>query len=214
MVSGMMQYDHTFPFPSLLGESERRETQYIRNYSNYLSPRGAIDSLMNSAIIIRGLAVNSLLMLPILLIAAGCTFFIFDFQQKLIRTNLPVLGSPFSWLCLYKGFFLSFAVFVCATLVVTIWVSWWNPPPHKRAKVGTALAIALAFVLVILMLELQCNFLKYLLEYKPSEERFALRTAFTSMSGLAAALILFAQRLANIVDATTASETGQVLSPG
>lgn len=207
MVSGMMQPDHTFPFPSLLGEHERQETQYIRNYSNYLSPRGTIDLLMNAAIVIRGLAVNFLLMLPILFIAASITFFIFHFQRELIATNFRFLESPLTWLLSYKASLLSFAVFVGATLVVTIWVSWWNPPAHQRAKVGTVLACALALVLVIFMLELQCKLLSILLENTQPEEGHDFWTLVTPLSGLAGALIVFAQRLANIVHATTATET-------
>lgn len=207
MVSGMMQRDYTFPFPSLLGDHERKETQYIRNYSNYLSPRGTIDVLMNIALIIRGLAVNFLLMLPILLILALSTYYIFNFQQEFFINRLKSIESPLGWLPLFKGSLFSFAVFVFATLMVTIWVSWWNPVATQRAKVGTGLACALALVLIIFALELQCNILSKLRGVSLTDKSYDFGGTFTAMSGAAAALIVFAQRLANIVEATAASES-------
>ncbi len=64
-----------FPFKIDRFEDETPSTQHIRDHSNYLFPRGAIDVLRNASIYVRGLAANFILIMPFLLIAAALTIF-------------------------------------------------------------------------------------------------------------------------------------------
>ncbi|CAN7741335.1 patatin-like phospholipase family protein [Rhizobium leguminosarum] len=73
IVSGMMQEPYTFPFTSKLDSQETPEIQHLRNYSNFLVPSGTIDYLTNMALLMRGLLVNALIVLPVLLLFAVLT---------------------------------------------------------------------------------------------------------------------------------------------
>ncbi|MDL2408668.1 hypothetical protein PY650_24095 [Rhizobium calliandrae] len=73
IVSGMMQEPYTFPFASKLDSEETPEIQHLRNYSNFLVPNGTIDYLTSFALLMRGLLVNALIVLPVLLLLAVFT---------------------------------------------------------------------------------------------------------------------------------------------
>ncbi|MEF0941306.1 patatin-like phospholipase family protein [Rhizobium sp. BR 362] len=73
IVSGMMQEPYTFPFASKLDSQETPEIQHLRNYSNFLVPNGTIDYLTSFALLMRGLFVNALIVLPVLLLLAVFT---------------------------------------------------------------------------------------------------------------------------------------------
>ncbi|AYG63839.1 hypothetical protein CCGE525_31655 (plasmid) [Rhizobium jaguaris] len=73
IVSGMMQEPYTFPFTSKLDSQETPEIQHLRNYSNFLVPNGTIDYLTSFALLMRGLLVNALIVLPVLLLLAVFT---------------------------------------------------------------------------------------------------------------------------------------------
>jgi hypothetical protein len=62
-----------FPFTSQLKEDETPSLQHIRDHSNYLFPRGAIDLLHNASIYARGLATNAVLIAPFILGASALT---------------------------------------------------------------------------------------------------------------------------------------------
>jgi len=71
--SAMTENEGKFPFSSNLREDEPPSLQHVRNYSNYLFPNGGRDFLYNSAIYVRGLVANVILVLPFLLIFAALT---------------------------------------------------------------------------------------------------------------------------------------------
>ena len=59
-----------FPYP-ITGESEEsRYLTWLRNHSNYLAPRGFLDYLRALAVLLRGVLINLLVVLPLLLFAA------------------------------------------------------------------------------------------------------------------------------------------------
>jgi hypothetical protein len=62
-----------FPFTSQFKEDETPSLQHIRDHSNYLFPRGAIDLLHNASIYARGLAANAVLVAPFILGASALT---------------------------------------------------------------------------------------------------------------------------------------------
>ncbi|MFK0164482.1 patatin-like phospholipase family protein [Rhizobium sp. NPDC090279] len=101
IVCGMMQAPYTFPFASKLDSQETPETQHLRNYSNFLVPNGAVDYLTSLALLLRGLLVNTLIVLPALLFLAvftiACNPYSSDLGQSAIL-NAPII----SWLPVIK----------------------------------------------------------------------------------------------------------------
>jgi hypothetical protein len=65
-----------FPFKTTRFEDETPSVQHIRDYSNYLLPNRALDAVHNTAIYVRGLLANLILVMPFLLVAAGLTILI------------------------------------------------------------------------------------------------------------------------------------------
>ncbi|MDH3524347.1 MAG: patatin-like phospholipase family protein [Acidobacteriota bacterium] len=59
-----------FPFSISDGPEESRYLIWIRNHANYLVPRGFLDYLRAAAVIVRGILINFLVLLPILLLGA------------------------------------------------------------------------------------------------------------------------------------------------
>ncbi len=57
-----------FPFPLIEGPDESRYLTWVRNHSNYLAERGFLDYMRIVAILVRGILVNLLTILPLLLI--------------------------------------------------------------------------------------------------------------------------------------------------
>ena len=64
-----------FPFKIDKFDDETLSTQHIRDHSNYLFPRGAMDVLRNASIYIRGLVANFVPIMLFLLVAAALTIF-------------------------------------------------------------------------------------------------------------------------------------------
>ncbi len=57
--SGMTATGGHFPFESYLSEDETPSLQHVRDFSNYLFPKGARDFLSNISIYVRGLVANA-----------------------------------------------------------------------------------------------------------------------------------------------------------
>ena len=73
LVAGLLQSNGSFPFDSKLDQQETPETQHLRDFSNFLAPNGMVDYLVSAALILRGLLVNAVITLPVLLILAAVT---------------------------------------------------------------------------------------------------------------------------------------------
>lgn len=69
------------------------EVEHVRNYSNYLIPRGLRDILTSIAIVLRGLVANLGLVLPVILIGAAITVAANPNRESLSLPSLPGLGN-------------------------------------------------------------------------------------------------------------------------
>ena len=101
LVAGLMQTNGEFPFTSTLGGPETLETQHIRDYSNYLAPKGMIDVVVGLVVVMRGLLINAMIFLAALLTLAWLTILINPTETSL---RLPILhkltqnsGNVFYW---------------------------------------------------------------------------------------------------------------------
>ena len=57
-----------FPYPLTEGPRESRYLTWLRNHSNYMTPRGFFDLLRSVGVLVRGIVVNFLIFLPYLLL--------------------------------------------------------------------------------------------------------------------------------------------------
>jgi hypothetical protein len=106
-----------FPYASLLKEDEPRPLQHIRDFSNYLFPRGAIDLLHNASIYARGLIVNAAIVAPFLLFGAALTLWVFSYHREITGTRFESILNPF-------GLPHFFATLDLALLLVAVGIIW------------------------------------------------------------------------------------------
>lgn len=71
LVSGLMQARGCFPFASKLDQDETIETKHLRDYANYLAPTGVEDIIVGLLAVLRGLVVNAIAFLSLILLAAA-----------------------------------------------------------------------------------------------------------------------------------------------
>jgi hypothetical protein len=81
-----------FPFETRILEDETPSVQHLRDYSNYLFPSGAKDWLDNTAIYVRGLVANLVLLMPFLLSAAALTLLLHPTRDSLSEVGLNRFG--------------------------------------------------------------------------------------------------------------------------
>jgi len=73
--------DH-FPFSHKPGVEEPKAFKHLRNYSNYLAPRGFLDKIRIPALLLRGILVNFLVILPYIILAVGITDLLYGERLK------------------------------------------------------------------------------------------------------------------------------------
>ena len=79
---------HHFPFAVNDVEDETPSMQHVRDYSNYLFPRGSRDIFDSVAIYLRGLVANLVTIMPFLLIAAAITILCHPTVASLSQPNI------------------------------------------------------------------------------------------------------------------------------
>ena len=133
-----------FPFPLTSGPDESPFLSWIRNHSNYMAVRGLLDYFRFAAVLVRGILINSLVLLPTLLMIALAVSFIFGgllthwidpersafpgwvkWSQHYLRSTPPFLLTPIVAL-LAAGWVLLFPVVMVMTRIAV----------HKKSLVG------------------------------------------------------------------------------
>ena len=219
MVAGLHQPDHSFPFRSRFDEEETPETQHLRDFSNFLVPRGAIDYAASAVLVVRGLLVNALIVLPTLLLLAVATVAWTPLEENLKAPSHLYLGeadllAPFGSFALT----ISAAVILAVVLFISALFTSWNyvrGSLRDRERLGYTLAAALAIPFLLAIFEFQPFILKALFATTPATSPPASdASGFTGFVGsivpklaavltpAAVALIAVAQRLANVAKAT------------
>jgi hypothetical protein len=111
----LTQKKGVFPFETKLDQYETRETMHIRDYSNYLMPKGSIDIFIGLAAITRGLFVNAMIFLAIILFAASLTVWVLPDEHT--------LHHPYAWLPFgpfqddFSGTIYFLIVFACSQII-------------------------------------------------------------------------------------------------
>ena len=78
-----------FPFKHVRGRPERAEMRHLRQYANYLAPRGFMDRVKFPWLLLRGIAINLLLVSPMLAAAALATVLLIGWKIA----GLPEVGE-------------------------------------------------------------------------------------------------------------------------
>lgn len=87
----------SFPFTHSKGEAEGLPLRRLRDYSNYLAPRGFLDHLQVPGLLLRGILINFLIVLPYIIIPALITVWLKSNPEDLDTHILADLWM-FSWL--------------------------------------------------------------------------------------------------------------------
>ena len=105
-----------FPYPISEGPEESRYLTWIRNHSNYLTPRGFLDYLRAAAVLLRGILINFLTLLPLLLVFA--ILLSWWHGQRLDRwndagavTDSPFILTPWVGIAALVWFLLGYALY-------------------------------------------------------------------------------------------------------
>ncbi|GAC1338432.1 MAG: hypothetical protein NVSMB26_25980 [Beijerinckiaceae bacterium] len=226
LVAGMMQPDYTFPFDSRLDDQETPETKHLRDFSNFLAPNGLIDYLTSGVLVCRGLLVNFVLVLPVLLLLAVITIFsnghVHDLEQgDFLGVPLASLGIPV--VSGLKAFQLTVDLLVVLSVglllsaIVTSF-TYNSGTLAGRARLVKTLVGCAAIVAVSALFEAQPFVLRAMFNAHPPSGHAtnagwwdwlfaALPQLGAVLAPVAAGLIAFAQRLANVAKATLSEET-------
>lgn len=165
LVTGLMQTKGRFPFASKLDQAESLPTQHLRDYSNFLAPGGLLDWLVGIAVVIRGLLVNAVILLGIILLAAFVTVVINPSERLLAHSHLGYASN-------YKGQFLwamTFAVlfglgqFAYAVVANRPWVAA-KTTLQQRETAGQVFAAVLVVCGAVVFVEIQSFVLKGLFD--------------------------------------------------
>jgi hypothetical protein len=136
--------------PPLAGEiSDTDEVGHIRNYSNYLFPAGVRDVVTGIAIVVRGLAANLGLVLPILLLFAAVTIWSNPNRTSLAQTN--VLGHSLQDQISLRHFGITLVVALVGLALFFAWAIFRSFLPPRRLSEfrGWLPAVASAYLIAL-----------------------------------------------------------------
>jgi hypothetical protein len=91
-----------FPFPLTDGPQESKYLTWLRNHSNYMAVRGFLDYLRSFGVLVRGIVVNFLIFLPLLLfIAIGLAYCHHWMLEHPYRLTLIAMAGSVAWILLF-----------------------------------------------------------------------------------------------------------------
>jgi len=139
-----------FPLRSEPGKLEPEALTHLRNSGNYLAPGGFLDKIYIPTLLLRGIVVNLLLVLPVIVIAVLLTELVYEYAyQYRLGVNIFAEGSRF----LAVFFFLLFLVF-CVTFPLAARLGRTRLGLTKRNTYERLFArcLLLSFVFIVLLL--------------------------------------------------------------
>ena len=186
---------------------------HLRNYSNYLIPRGGRDVITAVAIIFRGLVANAALILPFILFAAALIILNNPSRSNLLEPD--IFGYKLNWLLPVNNFGVTLLFSLITLPLFLVWAvirsflrkqsefsSW---PPVVGA--GCILAIASAFFTELQPYVLEGMF--SLTERSTGADETLLATVIHSLAAIAtpvaAAVTFFRQQIGTLLKSVTSS---------
>jgi len=155
-----------FPFPSELRKDEVAGLQHIRDHSNYLFPQGLLNIFANVVVYLRGLAANAVLLLPLLLLGAAFTIWLYpntealkkNFAELLVKKSFPELSVhlPIS----VDQFGLTLNALLAFVILLAVWALWrslrWGGLNNSDVGFGArCFGFVSGAILVVAFVELQ-----------------------------------------------------------
>jgi len=155
-ILGMSEGNGKFPLPSELGKAENPNLAHLRDFSGYLVAGGVRDTVTAFANIVAGVAANTLVVLPIILLLAGITI-AFNPTRESLRQTADFGGL--NLLNLDSSFVLSIHVFLLACVVgglaLFALARLWDKGERVRQRLRWIWATIVAVPLLLFFIELQ-----------------------------------------------------------
>jgi hypothetical protein len=196
MTIGMSSNGGEFPFSRIDELRETPEVRHLRDNSRYLLQNGLPSAFSAAAIYLRGIAMNVLVLLPLLLIAAAIVLSVNpDAQKPITQSLLDGLGFPVKsrvpltllLACLLAGGLVLYA-FVVSVLRIA---------PIKQRRLAATIVTSIIFIGVLLaIVELHSALLTLIVDAnkaaKPADQSaaFAVVPVFAFIFGSAKAFVL------------------------
>ena len=154
-----------FPFSFEIGGKENAAFRHLRNYSNYLAPRGLLDMIQAPVLMARGILTNLVVLLPYILLAAIVTigfnrsiehlgvYNLFE-QSKFLNDILPLFHPPFfvtKWLSLILIIFVVSSQFVGTNPEQRLKGSGWR----RRERFARTIGYYILILIAVAFIELQ-----------------------------------------------------------
>ena len=195
--------EREFPYKHEPGEPENAAFRQMRDFSQFLVPHGKIEYVKLPVLLLRGIAINFLVILPWILGFALVSHWLMDSGAKwLWTTKMPVLeGNPFAVTLLLVGLFVALVlIFPIGRLLRSV------PFPVFRAKrfrnnYERAMAIVLVAVIVAAWIEIQPLLIALLKRFDWLSARGELIASLAGSSALLASLShLLARNLSSLLN--------------
>jgi hypothetical protein len=205
VTAGMTANGGKFPFESKLDDTETSSVKHVRDYSNYLVPRGIGDVLSSATIYLRGLAANAILIAPVLLLSAAITIFINPTISDLFQAKIFSVGVP----NIFPGEFFVLTRYLLILLLAVLagWALWRSLPWRiGQGEITGRLAFCFGLALVAVVLIAFCEMQPFMLAGMFNESH-------STFDGIAAWVTNFAKILApfSAVVALVARPLGEML---
>ena len=173
----------TFPCSHRQGETERPIFRHLRNNAEYLAPQGTVDYLVIPMTVLRGMAINLLVILPFLMIAAMATAVLHPtavlLRQHVVNrfsNDVPsMLGHSFIFtkvlLVIILASFVLFPIIqLCCQRATSAVTSGWT----LRTLISRLYGRLLLLTLIVAFVELQPLAIDWLLRMHQADNRLAL----------------------------------------
>ena len=140
-----------FPFAGAANDMrDPRELGHIRDYSNYLIPRGKFSLLSDIAIVVRGLVTNALLVFPVILFAAAVTI--------CLNPTREALSQPYFTNAYLRGqFAITIGIALFCLVMFSVWAIYRSVFKIGESEFGGLSIKAGAALLVLLSASAFCE---------------------------------------------------------
>lgn len=133
LTATMQHTDGKFPFTDADSWADTASVRHIRDYSNYLIPHGALDVITAAGIIVRGLAANALIVLPVIFALVWLTLVAYPDVGSLGRPRILTWDLA-NWLASkgvtvseplwgLRGFWFTIIILALDLIFLIVWVS-------------------------------------------------------------------------------------------
>jgi predicted acylesterase/phospholipase RssA/uncharacterized membrane protein (Fun14 family) len=211
--AGMTATGGHFPFESYLSEDETPSLQHVRDYSNYLFPKGASDFLSNISIYVRGLVANAILVLPFLLAGAVITIFSIPVAKEVHGPN--IIGFKIPNVFAFDHFVVTSYLAILLLIVAILWgiirSRLWVKNQHE---IPNAVTKSVGWLVMILLFVIFCELQPFILDTMFAEEESGylpalvawVRGIVLTLAPVAAAIAFVAHKFGDVVKSALESE--------